>query len=42
MLINISTFSIRVFQSVISSFQPDAIVCQCGADAMTGDPLGNI
>lgn len=21
-------------------FQPEAIVCQCGADALTGDPLG--
>ena len=21
-------------------YYPDAIVCQCGADAMSGDPLG--
>ena len=21
-------------------FRPEAIVCQCGADALTGDPLG--
>lgn len=30
----------RIFQKLTSSFQPDAFVVQCGADCLTGDPLG--
>lgn len=30
----------RVFHKVYDSFAPDAIVLQCGADALAGDPLG--
>ena len=25
---------------MVSRFQPDAFVIQCGADCLTGDPLG--
>ena len=35
---------IRVFSRVMAEvhcrFKPDAVVCQCGADSMAGDPLG--
>ncbi|KAH9360736.1 hypothetical protein HPB48_020215 [Haemaphysalis longicornis] len=40
---NDSTF-VRVVSSAISEirvlYRPDAIVCQCGADGLSGDPLG--
>ncbi len=26
--------------SIKEAFQPDVIVCQCGADGVSGDPLG--
>ena len=25
---------------VLAAFRPDAVVCQCGADGLAGDPLG--
>lgn len=28
------------FSGILSSFSPDAIVCQCGSDSLSGDPLG--
>ena len=31
---------LRLFEKVVSRFQPDAFVIQCGADCLTGDPLG--
>ena len=30
-----------IFQEVNSIFKPDVIVCQCGADMLNGDPLGD-
>ena len=30
-----------IFSNVNSIFKPDAIVCQCGADMLNGDPLGD-
>lgn len=35
----ISVFK-SVFSIVMQKFQPDVIVCQCGADGLAGDPLG--
>jgi len=29
----------RVMDSVHTHFQPEAVVCQCGADALAGDPM---
>jgi len=29
-----------LFPSLLSSFEPSAVVVQCGADSLTGDPLG--
>ena len=33
-------FFISAFPGIAETFCPDAIVCQCGADALSGDPLG--
>ena len=33
-------FHSSVFEEVKSSYQPECIVCQCGADTMSGDPMG--
>ena len=30
----------RLFEKVVTQFQPDAFVIQCGADCLTADPLG--
>lgn len=31
----------EIFQEINSIFKPDIIVCQCGADMLNGDPLGD-
>jgi len=31
---------VGLFNDVMSTFQPEVVVCQCGADGLTGDPLG--
>lgn len=38
-VVNITLYS-RVFETVFALFAPDAIVVQCGADALAGDPNG--
>ncbi|XP_064458469.1 histone deacetylase 8-like [Ornithodoros turicata] len=30
----------KVLDAVLSHYQPDVIVCQCGVDGLSGDPLG--
>lgn len=30
----------KVLDTVLARYQPNAIVCQCGADGLSGDPLG--
>ena len=31
---------LTLFNDIMSKFQPEVIVCQCGADGLTGDPMG--
>ena len=31
----------ELFTEIMTLFQPEVIVCQCGADGLTGDPLGS-
>ena len=31
---------LQIMQKVMDSFQPNAVVLQCGADSLTGDRLG--
>jgi len=35
------TVDCRVMSAVHEKFRPEAIVCQCGADGVAGDPLGS-
>ena len=32
-------FFLRILQKIRDVFSPDAIVCQCGADGLSGDPM---
>ena len=35
-----NTIFTKLFEKLYCKFQPNAIVVQCGADCLTGDPLG--
>ena len=39
-LLNILRSHLKVMSKVMESFQPNAVVLQCGADSLTGDRLG--
>jgi len=30
----------KIFTQLVGAFEPEVIVCQCGADMLSGDPLG--
>ncbi|XP_055380509.1 histone deacetylase 8-like [Condylostylus longicornis] len=34
-------YSVKLIRNVVEKFKPNVIVVQCGADSITGDPLGN-